>query len=82
MASHKRIQNEKEFEHWEELAQGGRKYWFDIQGKASGFARYVKTVDANEITLTFLQEIYNTQGQLIEVHIKFPIDEGHKKVNP
>jgi hypothetical protein len=80
MNANKRKQNENEFELWEDLPDGGRKYWFDIKGKMGGFARYVKTVDKNEATVLFVQEIYNSKSELVEIHEKYPIDKGHKKV--
>jgi hypothetical protein len=80
MNTNKRKQNENEFEFWEDLPDGGRKYWFDIRGKMGGFARYVKTVDKNETTILFVQEIYNSKSELVEIHEKYPIDKGHKKV--
>ena len=43
-------------------------------------ARYVKEVDASELTLRFYQEIYDDFGQLVEVHEKYPIDKGHEKI--
>jgi len=39
MTLSKRIKNEREFEHWEEIKDNGRKYWFDVIGKSGGFAR-------------------------------------------
>ena len=46
-------------------------------------ARYVKTVDLNEATVSFRQEIYNENGVLVEIHEKYPIDNGHIKIeNP
>ncbi len=33
-----------------------------------------------EVTIAFSQEIYDNSGVLIEIHEKFPIDKGHKKV--
>jgi hypothetical protein len=80
MNVNKRNQNESEFEFWEQLPDGSRKYWFDIKGKTGGFARYIKTVDANEVTISFVQEIYGSDNKLIEIHEKYPIDKGHKKV--
>ena len=80
MASSKREKNEKEFDHWEELDNNGRKYWFDVKGKSGGSARYVKVVDTEENTVLFVQEIYDREGKLIEVHEKYPVDKGHKKV--
>lgn len=43
-------------------------------------ARYVKEVDADEITVRFYQEIYDAAGTLVEIHDKYPIDDGHQKV--
>lgn len=77
----KRLKNEKDFDNCEELPDGGRRYWFSIQGRNGGKAVYIKTVDAAEVTLTFVQEIYNAAGILIEIHEKYPIDKGHKKVH-
>ncbi len=76
----KRKQNEAEFEHWEELSEGGRKYWFDVKGKVSGFARYIKEVNCEEETVSFIQEIYNNEGELTDRHEKYPIDKGHQKL--
>ena len=42
--------------------------------------RYVKEVDANEVTLRFYQEIYDEIGDFIEVHHKYPVNLGHRKV--
>ena len=80
MNQQKRIQNEREFEFWDELENGGRKYWFEIKGRMGGFAWYIKLTDKQENTISFVQEIYNSIGELIEKHEKFPIDKGHKKM--
>jgi hypothetical protein len=37
-------------------------------------------VDANDVTLRFYQEVYNESGELVEVHHKYPVDLGHRKV--
>ncbi|MDX2003072.1 MAG: hypothetical protein SFW35_11605 [Chitinophagales bacterium] len=81
MNAAKRKQNENEFEHWEELPEGGRKYWFDTKGKTGGFARYIKTVNREELTISFVQEIYNASNELVEIHEKYPVDKGHIKLN-
>lgn len=73
-----RSQNEKEFDHWEDLPDGGRRYWFDRPGKVWGFQRILKIVDADENTLLVLQEIYNDDGELYERHQKYPVDTGHE----
>ena len=75
-----RNQNERKFGHWEELPGGGRRYHMDVSGRLGWLARYLKDVDANENTLRFWQEIYDDRGKLMEVHEKFPVDKGHKKV--
>lgn len=74
-----RSQNEKKFGHWEELPGGGRRYWIDVQGRQGWRARYLKEVDAGETTLRFWQEIYDEQGNLSEVHEKYPVDKGHRE---
>ena len=80
MNEQKRKQNEKEFSNWEDLPGGGRKYWFEINGRQGGFARYTKTTDANEITLTFVQEIFDATGNKIAIHEKYPVDKGHQNL--
>ena len=54
MNKKKRSQNEKVFLHFETLESGGRKYWFEIIGKYGWKAKYVKIVDADEITISFV----------------------------
>ncbi len=78
----KRKQNESEFENWETLSDGGRRYWFDVKGKVSGFARYIKIANSEEVTVSFIQEIYNNEGELTHSHEKYPIDKGHQKLKP
>ena len=74
-----RSQNEKKFAGWEELPGGGRRYWIDVSGRQGWRARYLKEVDANEVTLRFWQEIYDGLGRLTEIHEKYPVDKGHQK---
>lgn len=75
-----RQQNERQFKQWDELPNGGRRYWYDVFGHRGYFARYVKEVDGDEVTLRFYQEIYNSNGELVSVHHKFPEDLGHRDV--
>lgn len=75
-----RLQNERKFGQWDELAGGGRRYRLDVPGRSGWLARYFKEVDANEMTVRFWQEIYDDTGKLVESHEKFPVDKGHKKV--
>ncbi|HEX9664089.1 MAG TPA: hypothetical protein VGB27_17505 [Candidatus Binatia bacterium] len=49
-------------------------------GRLGRRARYLKEVDAEEVTLRFWQEIYDEQGKLVELHEKYPVDKGHRKV--
>lgn len=74
-----RAQNEKKFGHWEELSDGGRRYWLDVFGRQGWRARYLKEVDANDATLRFWQEIFDEHGKLAEIHEKYPVDIGHLK---
>ena len=64
----------------ENLPSGGRRYWLDVQGRQGWKARYVKEVDPDEVTVRFYQEIYDGTGKLVEVHHKYPVDQGHQKV--
>jgi hypothetical protein len=61
-----RAQNEKKFGQWAETRGGGRRYWIDVAGRQGWRARCLKEVDANEATLRFWQEIYDSQGRLSE----------------
>ena len=74
-----RTQNEKKFGQWQELPDGWRRCWLDIHGRQGWRARYLKVVDASEMTLRFWQEICDEQGNLAETHEKYPVDEGHRK---
>ena len=75
-----RAQNEHDFPNWEDLSDGGRRYWIDKIGRVSGFARYIKIVDASEATQSIVQEIYEAAGKLIAKHQKYPVDTGHQIV--
>ena len=74
-----RYQNERQYERWDELPQGGRLYTRDVKGRLGWLARYFKEVDAQEQTLRFWQEIYDEKGTRVETHEKFPVDKGHRK---
>jgi len=60
-----REQNERKFLRWEDLPNGGRRYWHQVAGRHGWKARYVKEVDASEKTVRFYQEIYDGTGQLV-----------------
>jgi hypothetical protein len=51
----------------------------DILGRQGWRARYLKEVDARERTLRFWQEVYDEHGKLVEIHEKYPVDQGHRK---
>ena len=76
----KRRENEEKFGAWDELPDGGRRYFYEVQGRHRWKARYVKEVDASERTIKFYQEIYDEVGRLVEVHEKYPVDKGHSKL--
>ncbi|MBE0425601.1 MAG: hypothetical protein IBX72_03020 [Nitrospirae bacterium] len=80
MGEDKRRLNEKKFPNWEKLHVTGRRYWLDVQGRHGWKARYVKEVDAQEETVRFYQEIYGNNGNLVNIHEKYPVDKGHKKI--
>jgi len=75
-----REQNERKFPYWEDLPRGERRYWLDVTSRSGWKVRYVKEVDANQVTVRFYQEVYNESGELVEVHHKYPVDLGHRKV--
>ena len=75
-----RAQNERKFKSWEDLPNGGRRYFRDFVGRAGGRARYIKEVDVNERTVRFAQEICDASARLVAVHEKFPVDLGHKQL--
>ena len=74
-----RARNEKKFEHWIDLLNGNRRYWYEVRGRYGWKARYIKEVDAAERTLRVWQEILDDKGRIIEVHVKYPVDSGHQK---
>ena len=76
----KRRENERKFGDWDELPDGGRRYFYEVQGRHGWIARYVKEVDTSEQTIKFYQEIYDEKGRLVEVHKKYPVDKGHSRV--
>lgn len=75
-----RRQNERAFGQWLELEDGGRRYFRDVAGRSGWSARYLKEVNASEDTLRFWQEIRDEAGRLVEIHEKFPVDKGHRRL--
>ena len=51
-----------------------------MPGRTGWSACYFKEVDVAEATLRFWQEIYDDASHLTEVHEKYPVDKGHRKV--
>ena len=76
----KRRENERKFGTWDELPDGSRLHFYEVQGPHGWKARYVKEVDASEKTMKFYQEIYDENDRLIEIHEKYPVDKGHSRV--
>ena len=72
--------NERKFTNWNELSDGGRRYWLEVKGIHGWKARYIKEVNVKEETIKFYQEVYDDKGNLIEIHEKFPVDKGHRKM--
>ena len=77
----KRRQNERKFRTWRNLPDGGRLYSYEVKGRSGWLARYVKEVDTEESTVRFYQEVFDADGYLREVHDKYPVDLGHRKIN-
>jgi hypothetical protein len=73
-------QNEKKYRSWTILPNGGRRYRFEVQGRSGWKAVYLKEVNSTETTERFWQEVYDDKGTLVEIHDKFPVDKGHRKV--
>ena len=40
----------------------------------------VKEVNQGETTVRFLQEIYDDHDSLVEIHKKYPLDKGHRRL--
>jgi hypothetical protein len=75
-----REQNERRYPTWGDLPDGGRRYYRIVKGAVQGYARYVKVVDTDEMTLSIVQEIYDNDDRLMAVHQKYPEDTGHQEV--
>ena len=75
----KRTKNEIEYQTWEVTESGGRLYQKSILAadKSGKTARYEKLVDKEDKTIFFTQKIFDKQGDLIEIHEKYPVDKGH-----
>jgi hypothetical protein len=80
MDARQRRLNERKFGTWADLPNGGRRYSFEVKGRSGWYARYVKEVDADESTVRFYQEVFDSGGRLREIHEKYPVDLGHSKV--
>ena len=76
-----RQQNERKFGAWQELPRGGRRYWYEVVGRQGWKARYVKEVDAAEKIVKFWQEVYDSSGQMVEIHEKYPSIRDTERCN-
>jgi hypothetical protein len=75
-----RNQNENQYDSWIELENSGRIYKKVVRGKHGWSAIYYKEVDQQENTTRFWQEIRDQDGELREIHEKYPTDKGHIKL--
>jgi len=75
-----RAENERKFRQWSDFSTGRRIYRLNVPGRSGWSASYLKEVDALEKTIRFWQEIHDETGRLVEIHEKFPVDRGHRKV--
>jgi hypothetical protein len=73
--------NERKYRQWTETEIKGRLYQRKVMGQQGWFALYFKEVDGEEGVLKFWQEIYDENGQLVEIHHKYPKDLSHQKIN-
>ena len=80
MNKKQRLKNEVEYESWIDKEDGGSIYSFEIKGKLGWKAKYLKEVDSEEVTIKFWQEVYDDKNILKEIHEKYPVDTGHKKL--
>ncbi len=71
-----RTQNEREFQFWEDLSDGRRRYWSERPGLAWGRLRITKTVDAQETVLQIIHELYDSKNRLVHWRQTFPFDSG------
>lgn len=71
---------DRKFGAWDELPDGNRRYYCEVEGRHGWLARYVKEVDVSERTIKFYQEIYDDDGRLVEIHEKYPLNKGHVRV--
>ena len=76
-----RQSNENRFKQWRASETGGRIYYKKVAGLYGRYAFYFKEVDEHESIVRFWQEVYNAKDELIEIHEKYPIDNGHQKIN-
>jgi len=80
-----RSRNERDWQHWQDLPDGRRRYWSRRAGRHWGWQILFKEVTYSgetqlENTVRLWQEIYGDDGALVEVHQKYPADTGHQKL--
>jgi len=80
-----RSRNERDWQYWQDLPDGRRRYWIRRSGRHWGWQILFKEVTYSaetqlENTVRLWQEIYDDDGALVEVHQKYPADTGHQKL--
>jgi len=80
MDEKKRKDNERKFKDWTKDGKGGRIYKMKLSGKFGWYAIYEKNVGEDVNTILFIQNIYDENDTLGEVHHKYPVDTGYKKL--
>jgi hypothetical protein len=72
------LEREQKYLFYTQFRSGSRTYYTAKElGRVSGSSRYALHVDASENVVWFRQEIFDDAGNLVEVHVKRPVDTGH-----
>jgi hypothetical protein len=80
-----RSRSERDWQYWQDLPDGGRRYWIRRLGRHWGWQILFKEVMYDEETqlentVRLWQEIYDNDGNVVEVHQKYPTDTGRQKL--
>ena len=69
MNEHKRRENERKFSTWEELPGGGRRYFYEVQGRYGWKARYMK-ISREEVAQKLIDYLHHriTLAKLVLSH--------------
>jgi len=71
----KRRRTSRKFGNWSKLPWRST-LLLQVPGLHAGMARYVKEVDVKNGPIRFLQEVYDDNRQLVEIHEKYPPTKG------